>query len=110
MVGLLGRCHGYDAHAAAVVAVTTAVFFLRGLGDGGRRAAVASINIVRIKRTTGAAGDATHEGPDSQSCGCSTVVASGEGDCEPIKVQQIAVRSRFHPQPSSALSMTAIAV
>jgi len=48
MVGLLSRCHGYDAHAAAVVVVTMAVFFLRGLGDGGRRAAVASINIVRI--------------------------------------------------------------
>jgi len=58
MVGLLGRCCGYDAHAALVVVVTTAVFFLRGLGGGCRRAAVMSINIVRIKRTTGAAWDA----------------------------------------------------
>jgi len=91
MVGLLGRCRSYDAHAAAVVVVTSVVFFLRGLGDGCRRAAVVSTNFVRIKRTTGAAWDATHEGPDSQSCGCSTVVASGEGDCEPIKVWQVAV-------------------
>jgi len=30
MVGLLGRCRGYDAHAAAVVVVTSVVFFLRG--------------------------------------------------------------------------------
>jgi len=91
MLRLHSRCRGYDAHAAAVVVVTSAVFVLRGFGDGCRRAAAVSTKFVRIKRTTGVAWDATHEGRDSKSCGCSTVIASGEGDCEPIEDQQIAV-------------------